>query len=207
MSATITRTALFDKGGPVRADAQRSIAAILDAAVATLSRDPDASVSEIARTASVGRVTLYGHFPNRADLVDATLARAIEEGDAALGAVDLSGDPRQALARLVESSWRIVDRSRALLQAAQDVLPPGRIRELHAGPAERVQRLLERGQREGVFRSDLPTSWLVGVMHSVMHSAADEIGAGRLDADAAAGVITATLLAAFTPPGDRVPEA
>lgn len=188
-----------------RADAQRSIAAILDAAVECLSRNPEVSVSEIAKTAGVGRVTLYGHFPSRADLVDAAFARAIDEGHAALSAVDLDGDPRQALARLIDSSWQLVDRSRSLLLAAQDVLPPGRIRDLHAGPVERVHQLVERGQTEAVFRTDLPTSWLVATMHSVMHNAADEINAGRLDADKAAAFITATLLSAFTPPGHTSP--
>jgi hypothetical protein len=42
-------------------------------------------------------------------------------------------------------------------------------------------------------------------MHSVMHGAADEINAGRLTPDKAAEYITATVLAAFTPPGERVP--
>jgi TetR/AcrR family transcriptional repressor of mexCD-oprJ operon len=189
-----------------RADAQRSIEAILDAAVNAFSRNPDASVSEIAKLAGVGRVTVYGHFPNRADLVDAALARAIDKGHAALDEVDLTGDPRQALARLIESSWQLVNQSRSLLVAAQGVLPAGRIRDLHAGPAERVQRLVERGQHEGVFRTDLPTTWLVGVMHSVMHSAAEEITAGRLEPRSAAAFITATVLAAFTPPGRRVPQ-
>ncbi|WP_237771463.1 TetR/AcrR family transcriptional regulator [Kribbella sp. ALI-6-A] len=186
-----------------RADAQRSIAAILDAAIESLSRNPDASVSEIAKTAGVGRVTVYGHFPNRADLVEAALTQAIDDGHAALDAVDLTGDPREALARLIDSSWQLVNQSRSLLIAAQDVLPPSKIRDLHAGPVKRVERLVERGRTEGAFRTDLPTSWLVSVMHSVMHSAADEITAGRLTPDKAADYITATVLPAFSPSEKR----
>ncbi|MGC4939944.1 TetR/AcrR family transcriptional regulator [Kribbella sp. DT2] len=188
-----------------RADAQRSIASILDAAIQSLSENPETSASEIAKVAGVGRVTLYSHFPSRADLVDAAFTRAVDEGHAALEDIDLEGDPREALARLVESSWHLVNRSRSLLVAAQNALPAGRIRELHAGPSERVQKLLERGRREHVFRIDLPVTWLVSITHSVMHSAADEINAGRLDADRASGYITATLLAAFTPPGTITP--
>jgi TetR/AcrR family transcriptional repressor of mexCD-oprJ operon len=190
-----------------RADAQRSIEAILEAAIRSLSRDPEASVSEIAKAAGVGRVTVYGHFPNRADLVEAAMTRAIADGHAGLEAVDLSGDPREALARLIDSSWQLVNRSRSLLIAAQEVLPPGRIRDLHAGPVERMEGLIERGRSEGVFRTDLPTSWLVGVLHSIMHSAADEITADRLTPDVAAGYITATALAAFTPPAERPMDA
>jgi TetR/AcrR family transcriptional regulator, mexCD-oprJ operon repressor len=188
-----------------RADAQRNIAAILDAATECLSRDPAASTSEIAKAAGVGRVTLYGHFPSRLDLVDATFKHAIEVGEGALGRVDLSGDPREALARLIDSSWHVVDRFRSLLVSAQAALPPGRVRELHADPMARVERLIQRGRKEGVFRTDLPTAWLVSVMHNVMHGAADEINAGRLTPDKAPGYITATILAAFTAPGERVP--
>jgi hypothetical protein len=86
-------------------------------------RDPDASVGDIAKAAGVGRVTFYGHFPTRADLVDAVFARTVAEADEAFKGVDLTGDPRAALARLVASSWQIVNRHRALLRAAQ---PPGR---------------------------------------------------------------------------------
>ncbi|TDD58132.1 TetR/AcrR family transcriptional regulator [Kribbella antibiotica] len=187
-----------------RADAQRNIAAILAAATECLSRNPAASTSEIAKEAGVGRVTLYGHFPSRAELVDAVFVHAIEVGEQSLSQVGLTGDPREALARLVESSWHLVDRYAALLVAALDTLPPGRVRELHADPMARVEKLLERGRSEGVFRSDLPVSWLVSVMHNVMHGAAGEIQAGRLSSGEAAGYITATLLAAFTPPGERV---
>ncbi|WP_329548913.1 hypothetical protein OG548_38480 [Streptomyces sp. NBC_01356] len=47
---------------------------------------------------------------------------------------------------------------------------------------------------------------MINVLHAVMHSAADEIRAGRLTSERAADHITATVLAAFTPPGQPVPE-
>ncbi|MEU3612255.1 hypothetical protein ABZ725_08030 [Streptomyces sp. NPDC006872] len=92
------------------------------------------------------------------------------------------------------------------IRARERELSAGRIRELHNGPAARVEALLARGRAEGVFRTDLPIAWLVNVLHTVMHSASEEIRAGRLTADRAADHITATVLAAFTPPGKPVPE-
>ena len=97
-------------------------------------------------------------------------------------------------------------RFRNLLIAAQDALSPTRIRELHARPGARAAELIERGQEAGVFRSDLPVTWLVGVLHNVIHGAADEINAGRLTASEAPGTISATILAAYTPPGSRTPK-
>jgi TetR/AcrR family transcriptional regulator, mexCD-oprJ operon repressor len=87
-----------------RADARRNIAAILDAATDCLARDPDMSIAGIAAAAGVGRITLYGHFKTRAELVDAVLARIVGRADAILDATDTSGEPGEALARLVASS-------------------------------------------------------------------------------------------------------
>lgn len=190
-----------------RADAERNIARIVSAARSTLSADPNASVDDIAKAAGVGRMTLYGHFRTRADLVEAALTDALRAGDQTLATVDLTGDPRQALARLLESSWSLVAESAALLIAAQGVLPAGRVRELHTDPAERVEDLVRRGQRDGVFRTDLPIAWLVGVVHYILKGAAEEIRAGRITTADVAHLVTATVLPTLTasPPAPHQP--
>ena len=190
---------------PQRADARRNAAAILDAALQCLIENPDSSVGEIAEAAGVGRVTLYGHFKTRADLVEAVFTRTVAEAHAVLEATDTTGDPSAALVRLISASWEIVDRSRSVLLAAQRELPAERVRGVHDRILRRVQLLIERGQRTGVFRTDLPKSWLVTTAFSLMHAAAEDRTAGRLDADDGSRVITATVLAALTPPGEPVP--
>jgi len=191
---------------PQRADARRNVASILDAAVLCLTRDPEASIAEIAEAAGVGRVTLYGHFKTRADLVDAVLTRTITEADAVLDATDTTGDPSAALVRLVGASWQIVNQKRSVLRAAQRELPAERIRGVHDRILRRVQTLIERGQRSGAFRTDLPKTWLVSTAFSLMHAAAEDGTARRLDPDDGARIISSTLLAAFTPPGQTVPR-
>ena len=186
-----------------RADARRNIAAILDAATDCLASDPETSIADIAAEAGVGRITLYGHFKTRADLVDAVLVQTITHADAILDATDTGGDPADALARLVASSWQIVHQFRNILLAAQRELPAERIRGVHDPILRRVQSLLARGQRAGIFRTDLPRHWLITTAFSLMHAAADDTAAGRVDPGDAAGLITATLLAALTPPGGR----
>jgi TetR/AcrR family transcriptional regulator, mexCD-oprJ operon repressor len=118
-----------------------------------------------------------------------------------LGALDLTGDPRQALGILIESSWRLI--ADAVLQAAQSVLPPERIRELHVKPAQRAEELIRRGQSEGVFRTDLPPTWLVSVLYHILKGAAAEVSSGRLDASAAPRFIVATVLAAYAKADER----
>jgi TetR/AcrR family transcriptional regulator, mexCD-oprJ operon repressor len=195
-----------DPGERRRADARRNIAAILDAATECLARDPDASVNAIAKAAGVGRVTLYGHFDSRATLVAAVVERAIRETDAALDATDLDGDPTKALVRLITSTWRLTHRFGALVVAAEREMRAEQLVRAHAEPMLRVQRLIERGQDQGCFRADLPAHWLVTILHSVTHAAAGAIHRGEMDADEAPAVISATMLAAVTPPGRPVPE-
>ena len=60
-----TRSPSTRPARPQRADARRNVAAILDAAVLCLTRNPDASIADIAEAAGVGRVTVYGHFKTR----------------------------------------------------------------------------------------------------------------------------------------------
>jgi AcrR family transcriptional regulator len=190
-----------------RADAERSIARIVAAARACLSENPDATIDAIAAEAGVGRMTLYGHFKTRAELVDAALADALEVGDAKLAAIDLSGDPTEALGRLLASSWDLVAESAALLEAAQGVLPPGRLRELHASPSKRMEDLIRRGQREGAFRTDLPLPWLVSAVHYLLHGAAEQLRAGNLTEENVGRVATETVQSVLRDPAIRVEQA
>ncbi|WP_235939967.1 TetR/AcrR family transcriptional regulator [Occultella kanbiaonis] len=178
-----------------RADAVRNVESIIGAAITCLARDPNATMADIAKEAGLGRVTLYGHFASRPALVDAVVARVIEQGELALAEVDVDGDPRATLNRLIHSSWHLVDQSRAVVVAAQDELTAERIRQLHEGPAARVRLLIERGRERGDFRTDMPVSWQVAMLHQILHGAGIEVSAGRLDPTHAPELVTRTVSA------------
>ncbi|MFF4615320.1 TetR/AcrR family transcriptional regulator [Nonomuraea jabiensis] len=185
-----------------RADAERNIAAILEAGTRLLSADPTASVADIAKAAGVGRVTLYGHFPSREALVDAVLDHAVEVADAVLADDSLDTVPApEAMARLLHSSWEVLDRHRRLFLAADRVLATERIREHHERPLRRVERLIVRGQRAGEFRTDLPPGWLVTTFFSIIHSAAQEREVGRLAPEEVEQVLIRTMLSLLAPAG------
>lgn len=181
-----------------RADAERNIAAIVAAGLDLLVKDPDASTADIAKAAGVGRVTLYGHFPTREALLEAVLDHAVTLANIALddSAYDELPAP-EAISRLIVSSWELLDRNRRLLAAADRVLPTERIRHYHDEALARVERLILRGQDDEVFRTDLPPTWLVAHFYATLHSAAQEVDAGRLDQNDAARVLNTTLRAVF----------
>ncbi|GAB2859874.1 TetR/AcrR family transcriptional regulator [Lentzea nigeriaca] len=181
-----------------RADAERNIAAILDAALVSFTEDPQASMAAIARAAGVGRVTLYAHFPSREVLLEAVLDRTIAAAGAVIEkATPGEGPATEALRRLLRSSWHELDQHRKLFDLAQRELGAAALRQRHREVVDHVEALLVRGQQEGVFRRDLPMTWLVTTVYSLLHAAAEDVNAGRLAAEEAAGVLEATLLPAL----------
>ncbi|WP_156225533.1 TetR/AcrR family transcriptional regulator [Pseudactinotalea suaedae] len=182
---------------PLRADARRNVEAIIGAATRLLATDPDASINDIAAAAGVGRVTLYGHFENRAALLDVVTERAIAQTESALAEIDLEGDPRDALGRVLEASWHLTHRFGALVVAAEHALPPDALRRAHVGPAARVIGLLERGRDSGAFRSDQPVTWQVSTIQAILHAASAAVHRGEITADEAPTLVRDTALGAL----------
>lgn len=201
MTATRTGALAAAKGAAPdrtkRADAVRNIEAIVGAATRLLAMDPDVSVNEIAKAAGVGRVTLYGHFESRAALIQEVVERAIAQTDEALARVELDGDPRAALGRLLEATWHLTHRFGALVVAASQVLPPAGMRRVHEEPAARVRTLLTRGRQAGEFRGDVPIEWQVSVIQAILHGASAAVHRGEITADEAPSLVRDTALAAL----------
>ena len=69
-----------------RADAQRKMASILQAALEVFTRSGvDSPVREIAERAGVGIGTMYRHFPQRSDLIVAVFQMQVDACAAAAG--------------------------------------------------------------------------------------------------------------------------
>lgn len=183
---------------PKRADAVRNIEAIIEAATRLLAVDPDVSVNDIAREAGVGRITLYGHFDSRAALVHEVADRAIAHTEEALAHVDVGGDPREALGRLMEATWHLSHRFGALVVAATQALSPEQQRRAHDEPADRVRTLLRRGRRAGQFRRDVPIDWQISVIQAILHGASTAVHRGEITTEDAPALVRDTILSALS---------
>ena len=184
-----------------RADAERSVAAILDAALEALASDPDSSMSEIARRAGVVRATIYVHFPTRESLLDAVMEYATGQVvESMKGAEPHRGEPAEALARVLRATWRQLAQFHGLLALNTARLSAEELHRRHVPMLDQLEPLIERGQKQGVFRSDLPVSWQLAVTRAIVHTASREIQGGRIPEATVEATMISTVLGAI---GDR----
>jgi AcrR family transcriptional regulator len=190
---------------PRRADAERSIARIHDAAIEALASDPEASMAEIARRAGVVRATIYVHFPTREDLIAAITERAIADVTEVIAATGPErGDATDALERVIAAAWRTLARFHALV-AINTRLPAHELHALHAPVLALLEPLIERGQRDGSFRSDVPAGWHLSMILALVHAASGELRAagephaGGLSPERVEAALVTTALRAVSP--------
>jgi AcrR family transcriptional regulator len=184
-----------------RADAERSVARILDAAVDALASDPEASMAEIARRAGVVRATIYVHYPARESLLEAVTERAIAEVTQAMAAAEPDrGDPAEALQRVLTAAWRELGRFHALV-GINTQLPQAQLRRRHRPVLALLQPLIERGQRAGTFRSDIPAQWHLSMLLALIHAASGELQAKRFPAAEIEPALVTTVLGALSATG------
>jgi TetR/AcrR family transcriptional repressor of mexCD-oprJ operon len=177
-----------------RADAERTITAILDAALECFAGSPDATVTEIAKAAGVGRVTVYGHFDSLPAILDALLIRSLAEADATFAGLNLeSGTATDAVNRLLHAPW-IFGRYQGLLTAATTHLGPEKVRRLHTQVFARIEAVVARGREAGEFRTDLPLPWMMASIYALAHAALAEADAGRLGREESVDLLSTTLL-------------
>ncbi|MEO3869304.1 TetR/AcrR family transcriptional regulator [Nonomuraea sp. B12E4] len=198
VSARDGRTRQDREKTPRRADAERNIAAILASAFDELSTDPAATMTDVARAAGVGRVTLYAHFPSRAELLKALVHQALEGTKQILD--DSLADDRpadQVLAGIIHTSWRLLDRHRRIRRVALAELGSEWVADQHDHVFARLTELLSRGRDQGIFRSDLPASWMTTTVYGLLHAAADEVDTGRVSSADAPHLVISSLLPAL----------
>ena len=144
-------------------DPQKTRRNILEAATAEFARHGlgGARVDRIAEGAGANKRMLYYYFGSKEDLFLAVLEAAYERIRRAERELDLEhADPREALKRLVEFTWRYSlehPEFQSLLNSenlykGHHLMRSQRVPRLHSPLVETLRDILRRGERLGLFR-------------------------------------------------------
>ncbi|MEU1852457.1 helix-turn-helix domain-containing protein [Streptomyces sp. NPDC019990] len=142
------------KDAPLRADAQRNRARILEVALVELTRSADAPLSAIAKKAGVGQGTFYRHFPSREALVLEIYRHEMRQVADTAAALLESREPDRALrewmdrfARFAMAKAGLADALRQATSAPGKPAKPG-----HAPLTEAAELLLRAAETSGTIR-------------------------------------------------------
>jgi AcrR family transcriptional regulator len=154
-------------GTGVRARTRR---AILDAAVSLLSKNPAASLGDVAVAAGVGRTTVHRYFPERSDLLAAICVDLLAKIAAATERARIDeGSALEAMERLCQEYFELGD---GLLLAFEDPQSmKGGDWETETESDRALLRLVERGQAEGVIDPELPPTWVQQMLWALLYVA------------------------------------
>ncbi len=136
----------------MRADAQRNLDRVLDAASECFARGgADVSVDEVARRAGVGHGTVFRRFPTKEALLDAVLGKELDRMLLLAQAGLADADPGAGFERFFRAAAEGYARNRALLEGVE------RCRDLpqYTLLEQASDALVRRAQKAGSLRHDL----------------------------------------------------
>lgn len=193
MSETVAR--------PLRADAERSVRAILEAAERVLSADPGASMEQIATAAGVARTTIHRRFAHRQALVEALVSSAARQLAQAVddGRPD-TAPPLVALHRITANVLEVKSAWTFTLGLPAD--PDSEAAALHQDMAQRCITVLERARADKLIDEAADLHWVRRVYYALLgeslHGRSDD---ADIDTDTLAARIIDTLLRGAGPRG------
>jgi AcrR family transcriptional regulator len=145
---------------PVRKDAQRNRDRLLTVAVSAFTKDANASLDGIAKTAGVGIGTLYRHFPTREALIEAAYRNEVEKLCDYAPQLLKTHAPDVALGLLMERFIDYMSIKRGMGEALRAVVAAGGnpFNQSRARLTEAVSLLLQAGKDAKVLRADVEAS-------------------------------------------------
>ena len=152
---------------PMRADGQRKMSALLQAAVDVFAKSGvDAPVREIAEAAGVGLGTVYRHFPQRSDLIAAVFQSQVKACADAASVIAAEYEPAEALSHWMQRYVDFIGTKQGLASAlhsgdpAYSALP--QYFDQHLRPA--LKSLLDGAERTGAIRPGVDAGELLGAV-------------------------------------------
>ncbi len=103
-------------------------------------------------------------------------------------------------------TWRTLGRYHALVAINTATQTPEELHHRHGSVLGALLPLIERGQANGAFRTDVAPEWHLAMLMALIHAASAELRAGRVPEDQAEAALVATVLGAVATPRAHVTD-
>lgn len=157
---------------PVRADARRNRARILEAAEAVFAEQgASASTEAVAARAGVAIGTVFRHFPTKPELLQAVVMNLL---DRLITEVDAMVDDQDAVTALFEFCARVMAigaQNRAVFARLAETGVRVRVGDALTRLRPAIDLLLERAQKAGTVRDDLRPAELIALLAAICQEA------------------------------------
>jgi AcrR family transcriptional regulator len=168
----------------------RTRAAILEATASVLARDRTATLPDIATAAGVSLTTVHRYFADRSRLMYEATADAMRAvADAVDGAATDRGPAIDAMRRTVTALTALGDRIMFLFGdpgLLDNVMLEGQLND------DPIIELIERGQREGIFVTELSAEWIEHVLFALILQGCQDAATGKLPRHTVAPIVIQT---------------
>ena len=169
---------------PLRADAERTVQTIMEAAERTLARNPAATMEEIAAAAGVARTTVHRRFTTREALITSLAIWASRQLEAAVDEARPETTP--PLVALYQATANVLRVKISWGFSMSTTLAKGNeVEEIQGRVVAACDRLFRRLQETGVLRADVDPVWARRVYYALIHEVCQDASAGRLTATGA----------------------
>lgn len=153
---------------PLDARAKRSQQALMRAGLELLNKNKEATLSDIAAQAGVGRTTLYRQYETREKLIVAIATYCLELIDEATAPIeDEAKSAMDAIRLLFELVMPLTQEIQFLIHLDQFEESDPAIKEINSRHAGELDELVTLAKKEGSITKSLPNSWITNLINGL----------------------------------------
>lgn len=154
------------------ARAERSRLALIQAGMVLLAENRNASLSDVAQVAGVGRATLYRHFQTREQLIEAVSLQCFETFNQATASIDTDATSYLDAVRLLFDKVMPLHQELTFIMKL-DTLMEGvdSLDHLLQEQDKEMRELLKQCQKEKSIQPDVSTDWLLALLDGLFIAA------------------------------------
>lgn len=157
---------------PLDARIKRSRTAIIEAGLECLNQNNEASLTDIANQAGVGRATLYRLFETKEQLISAIAEQCLHSFDTATEHVESEADSALDAIRLLFIAIMPLSSQLQFLMNLDNLMDTDpALQAIYKRQKQEMADIIELAKQEGSIKQSIPTLWIVNLIDNLFYPA------------------------------------